>query len=187
MFSIVKNVDFSTIDAFKFQSIPLNFTKRFSTVLEVPVRHRESSCFTAMSDPFTHRCFWSTCQTSSWVGLASNRQSKWPSLQNKSSCLGMEIWTRLTATMVSEVLQVLLWHQERKGDAEAQLTPKAHKGRFTAPFASSIALCVRSPGSKEMNSVLMGIGLHCKNHAALANGQIATTQRVHLNGWPRNV
>lgn len=52
-----KNVDFSTIDAFKFQSVPLNFTRRFSTVLQVPVRHRESSCFTAMLDPFTHRCF----------------------------------------------------------------------------------------------------------------------------------
>lgn len=94
----------------------------------------------------------------------------------------METWTRLTATMVSEVLQVLPRRQERKGDAKAQLSHKAHKGRFTAPFASSITLCVRSPGSKEMNSVLMGIGRHCKNHTALANGQIATTQRVHLNG-----
>lgn len=52
-----KNVDFSTIDAFKFQSVPLNFTRRFSTVLQVPVRHRESSCFTAMLDPFTHIAF----------------------------------------------------------------------------------------------------------------------------------
>lgn len=66
----------------------------------------------------------------------------------------METWTRLTATMVSEVLQVLLGHQGRKGDAEAQLSPKAHKGRFTAPFASAITLCVRSPGPKEMNSFL---------------------------------
>lgn len=66
------------------------------------------------------------------------------------------------ADMVSEVLQVLPWHQERKGDVKAQLSHKAYEGRFTAPFASSITLCVRSPGSKEMNSVLMGIGHHCK-------------------------
>lgn len=65
--------------------------------------------------------------------------------------------------MVSEVLRCSR-DARREGDVKAQLkaSVKAHEGRFTAPFASSITLCVRSPGSEEMNSVLTGIGHHCK-------------------------